>query len=86
MNDTFALRLPPALNASFKTTSLRPKPPFEGETSTLELIAKTEVNNSQIVCAVGLNNTIAIRSEPAMLTGERYIDTLIRTITFITSQ
>ena len=76
VNGTFVLGLSPNLNASFKTTSLRAKggePGIEGETSTLELIARTEANNSQIVCAVGLNNQITERSEPAMLTGEKVI-------------
>ncbi len=80
VNGTFALGLPPALNASFRTTSLRSKisrlsgeSVIEGETSTLELTARTEANNSEIVCAVGLNNKIAERSEPAKLTGKKFI-------------
>ena len=78
VNDTFVLGLSPALNASFRTTSLIPNSHLggsvtlnEGETSTLELIARTEANNSKIVCAVGFNNTIAKMSEPAkLITGE----------------
>ena len=76
VNGTFVLGLSPNLNASFKTNSLRAEggeQGIEGETSTLQLIARTEANNSQIVCAVGLDNQITERSEPAMLTGEKVI-------------
>jgi hypothetical protein len=66
VNDTFALGLPPALNASYKTTS-RSGSVIDGENSTFALTAKAEANNSQVVCAVGINNEIAERSEPAIL-------------------
>ena len=76
VNDTFVLGLPPALNASFKTTSLRSISSgamIIGESSTLEFIAKAEANNSQIVCAVGINNKITEMRTSAKLTGEKLI-------------
>ena len=76
VNDTFALGLPRALNASFKTTSLKfngDGAVITGESSTLQFIAKEEVNNSRIVCAVGINNKITENRAYAMLTGEKLI-------------
>ena len=69
VNDVFALGLSQALNASFRSTHIRSNGAvITGESSTLEFIAKPEANNSQIVCAVGINNKISNMKAYATLT------------------
>ena len=68
VNNTFAIALPPKLNARFETTLRRNgNDQTLGEASVLKFIAKPEMNNSRIECAVGLNRKITNHRASAML-------------------